>query len=348
MTRPRTLRIAALLLVAALAIAWQLGSARAQPARGQPNDPLPSWNEGPTKARILSFVQEATTPSSPGFVAPDDRLATFDQDGTLWVEHPLYTQAMFALDRMRQLAPDHPEWKKEDPFEVVLGGNREAIGKLTEQDWTRIIGVTHSGMSTDQFLHIAGDWMASAKDSRFHQPYTRLVYQPMLELMGYLRTNGFKTYIVTGGGQEFVRSYSNEVYGIPQEQVVGSSIATKFELQGDSAVLMREPKVFFVDDHAGKAIAINLFIGKRPCAAFGNSDGDREMLEYATSGGGARFGMLVLHDDQVREYAYGPAAGLPDTKVGAFPQSLMDEARSRGWAVVSMKKDWKRVFSFAP
>ena len=292
-------------------------------------------------------MQEATTPSSPKFIAPEDRIATFDQDGTLWTEHPLYTQAVFALDRLKRLVSDHPEWKKNEPFASLLRGDIEAIGKVTEEDWEKIDEATH-GMTTEEYRRLVGEWLSTAKDSRFHQPYTKLVYQPMLELMSYLRANGFKTYIVTGGGQEFVRAYSDRVYGVPPEQVVGSSLATKYEVQDGTSVLKREPKMFFDDNKDGKAVGINLFIGKRPSAAFGNSDGDREMLEYTTSGSGARFGMLVLHDDKAREYAYGPAAGLPDTKVGAFPQSLLDEARTRGWAVVSMKNDWKRIFSFGP
>ncbi|HTB73266.1 MAG TPA: HAD family hydrolase [Polyangiaceae bacterium] len=336
----------ALLVLMALAVTLCAGRAGAQ-LEAAP-DPLPSWNEGPTKARILAFVKEATTAAGPRFVAPEDRIATFDQDGTLWTEHPIYTQAAFALDRLKQLAPAHPEWKQEEPFKSVLAGDREAIGKLTEHDWTQIIAVTHAGMTTEQFLGLTREWLAAARDPRFHQPYTRLVYQPMLELMDYLRANGFKTYIVTGGGQEFVRAYSQPIYGIAPEQVVGSSIVTTYQEQPRGPVLMREPKVFFIDDHAGKAIGINLFIGKRPCAAFGNSTGDREMLEWTTAGPGARLGMLVLHDDGAREYAYGPAAGLPDSKVGTFPQALLDEARSRDWPVVSMKKDWKRIFSFGP
>jgi hypothetical protein len=330
-------------VVAVVALVGWIGTAHAQA------DPLPSWNEGPTKARIVSFVKEATTPAGPRFVAPEDRIATFDQDGTLWTEHPLYTEAMFALDRLRRLAPEHPEWKQEEPFKSVLSGDRDAITKLTAQDWAKLIGVTHAGMGTAQFLGIVRDWLATARDPRFHQPYTRLVYQPMLELLAYLRANGFKTYIVTGGGQEFVRGYSQEVYGIPPEQVVGSSIATRYEMQAQGPVLMREPSIFFVDDHDGKPIGINLFIGKRPVAAFGNSAGDREMLEWTTVGTtGAPIGMLVLHDDAVREYAYGPAGGLPDTKVGTLPQTLIDEARSRDWAVVSMKKDWKRIYPWRP
>jgi phosphoserine phosphatase len=330
----------------ALAVMCWLGSAGAQRTQTQ-TAPLPSWNEGPTKAHILSFVQEATTPSNPKFIAPEDRIATFDQDGTLWTEHPLYTQAVFVLDRLKQLVSDHPEWKESEPFASLLRGDLEAIGKVAEEDWEKIDGAIH-GVTNEEYLRLVGEWLSTTKDARFHQPYTKLVYQPMLELMSYLRTNGFKTYIVTGGGQEFVRVYSDRVYGVPPEQVVGSSLATKYEVQDGTPVLKRERKIFFVDNKDGKATGINLFIGKRPSAAFGNSDGDREMLEYTTAGSGARFGMLVLHDDKVREYAYGPAAGLPDTKVGTFPQSLLDEARTRGWAVVSMKNDWKRIFSFGP
>jgi phosphoglycolate phosphatase-like HAD superfamily hydrolase len=339
---PRRGLVALAVLIATL---W-FGSAGAQPKTPPQSAPLTSWNDGPTKARILSFVAEATTRSSPGYVAPEDRIATFDQDGTLWAEHPLYAQAQFALDRLKQLAPGHPEWKQQEPFSAVLRGDREAIGKFAEQDWAHIIAATHAGMTTEQFLGLVRDWLGTARDPRWHQPYARLAYQPMLELLDYLRANGFKTYIVTGGGQEFVRVYSERVYGIPPEQVVGSSVATRYEIQGGAPVLMRQPKVFFDDDHAGKAIGINLFIGKRPYAAFGNSDGDREMLETTTTGAGARLGALVLHDDAVREYAYGPATGLPDTTVGSFPQSLADEARSRGWIVISMKNDWNRIFDF--
>jgi phosphoserine phosphatase len=305
---------------------------------------LPSWNDGAAKQVIVEFVGAVTTEGGPEFVPPEDRIATFDQDGTLWVEHPLYTQAMFALDRVAELAPEHPEWKSKEPFKAVLTGDREAMAKFGEGDWAEIIGATHAGMTTEQFLKIAGDWLAKAEHPRFKRPYTELVYQPMLEVMDYLRESGFRTYIVTGGGQEFVRIYSEEVYGVPVEQVVGSSIATKYEYRDGEPVLMREPKVFFIDDHTGKAIGINLFIGKRPYAAFGNSGGDREMLEWTGAGAGARLMMLVLHDDAEREYAYGPANGLPDTKVGPFTQVLMDEAKQKGWVVISMKNDWKTIF----
>jgi phosphoglycolate phosphatase-like HAD superfamily hydrolase len=292
----------------------------------------------------VKFVTKVTKEVGPDFVAPPERIATFDQDGTLWVEHPLYTQAAFALDRVAELASEHPEWKEKDPFKSVLAGDREAVAKFTEQDWARIVAATHTGTTTAEFQAIVQDWLAKAKHPRFNRPYTDLVYQPMLELMAYLRANGFKTYIVTGGGQDFVRVYAEQVYGIPPEQVVGSTIATRYEYRNGKPVLMREPKVLFIADRAGKPVGINLFIGKRPYAAFGNSGGDREMLEWTTSGDGARLGMLVLHDDEEREYAYGPAVGLPDTKVGAFASELYEEAKQKGWVIISMKKDWKRIF----
>ena len=245
-------------LVIVLAAAWLVVPAQAA------DDPLASWNDGPAKQAILAFVAATTDEASPNFVPPEDRIATFDQDGTLWVSHPLYAQAMFALDRVHELAPKHPEWKKKEPFKAVLAGDRAAMAKFSEGDWAQIIAATHAGMSTEDFLAIVKQWLATAKHPRFQRPYTDLVYQPMLEVMDYLRANGFRTYIVTGGGQEFVRVYSERVYGVPPEQVVGSSIATRYEVQDGKPVLMREPKIFFIDDHAGKAIGINLFIGKRP------------------------------------------------------------------------------------
>ena len=334
-------KIAVLCLVGALAVLTLTAPAL---ALAQAQDPLPSWNEGPAKQAIVSFVQKVTDKSNPAYVPPAERIATFDQDGTLWVEQPLYTQAMFSLDRVHALAAQHPEWKTEQPFKAVLGNDREAMARFTEQDWAQIIGATHAGMTTEAFLKTTGEWLAQAKHPRFKRPYTELVYQPMLEVMQYLRDNGFKTYIVTGGGQEFVRVYSERVYGVPPEQVVGSSIATRYEYQDGKPVLMRLPKVFFIDDKAGKPIGINLLLGKRPVAAFGNSGGDREMLEYTGAGSGTRLMMLILHDDAKREYAYGPAGGLPDTRVGAFSQALLDEAKKRGWVVITMKKDFKKVF----
>lgn len=309
-------------------------------------DPLPSWNDGPARESIVRFVAEVTKEGGPNYVPPEDRIATFDQDGTTWVSHPIYTQAVFALDRIRELAPKHPEWKDEEPFKSVIVGDREAMAKFGESDWEIIIAATHTGMSTQDFLKIVKKWLDTAKDPRWHRPYTELIYQPMIEVMEYLRANGFRTYIVTGGGQEFVRAYSNGVYGIPPEHVVGSSVLTKYEYIDGKPVLLREPKVFFIDNNAGKAIGINLFIGKRPYAAFGNSTGDREMIEWTEAGGGARLMMLVYHDDGEREYAYGPAGGLPDTNVGTFTQALMDEAKKNGWVIISMKHDWKRIFKF--
>jgi phosphoglycolate phosphatase-like HAD superfamily hydrolase len=315
-------------------------------AQAKAQDLLPSWNEGPAKQAIVSFIQKVTDKANPGYVPMADRIATFDQDGTLWVEHPLYTQAMFALDRVRQLAPRHPEWKTEPPFQAVLENDHAAMARFTEQDWARIIGATHAGMSTEVFLKIVREWLTHARHPRFKRAYTEIVYLPMLEVLQYLRANGFKTYIVTGGGQEFVRVYSEGVYGVPPEQVVGSSIATRYEYQNGKPMLMRLPKVFFIDDKTGKPIGINLFIGKRPQAAFGNSGGDREMLEYTGAGSGTRLMMLVLHDDAKREYAYGPADGLPNTEVGTFSQALRDEAKKRGWVIISMKNDWKKIFAW--
>jgi phosphoserine phosphatase len=331
-------------LVAATLAAASL--ARTAEAQSQSTaEPLASWREGPAKAAILNFVRATTDPSSRTVVPSEDRIATFDQDGTLWVEHPIYTQAMFALDRVLGLAPQHPEWRNREPLKGVLSNNMAAIAKFSERDWAEIVFLTHSGMSQAAFLDIVRQWLTTAKHPRFKRLYTELVYQPMLEVMSYLRANGFKTYIVTGGGQDFVRAYAQKVYGVPPEQVVGSSLVTKFEIVRGKPEVMRIPKLFFNDDHAGKVIGIDLFIGKRPYAAFGNSTGDREMLEWTDAGAGARLKMLVHHDDAEREYAYGPAGGLPYTKVGTFSQSLMDEAKSRGWTVISMKSDWKRIFA---
>jgi len=256
----------------------------------------------------------------------------------------LYAQAMFALERVGKMAPQHPEWKQKEPFKSVLTGDHAAMSKFTESDWMQIVAATHAGMSTEVFQGLVKDWLATAKAPRFDRPFTDLIFQPMLEVMQYLRANGFRTYIVTGGGQEFVRVYSERVYGVPPEQVVGSSIVTTYDNKGGKPVLMREPKVFFIDDGPGKAIGINLFIGKRPCAAFGNSGGDAQMLEWTQAGDGARLEMLVLHDDAKREYAYGPAANLPDTHVGTFSEALLTEATKNAWIVISMKNDWKRIF----
>jgi hypothetical protein len=309
-------------------------------------DPLSSWNEGPAKQAIVAFVKETTDQASPKFVPPGERIATFDNDGTLWPSHPMYTQLAFALDRIKALAPQHPEWKTKQPFKAVLDNDMKALAAAGEKGLVELVMASHAGMSTAEFEEIVTDWFKKAKHPRFKRPYTELAYQPMLELLAYLRANGFKTYIVSGGGIEFMRPMTEAVYGVPPEQVIGSSIKTKYEIRNGKPVLMRLPQVDFIDDKAGKPVGINQFIGRRPVAAFGNSDGDRQMLEWTGAGSGARLMMLVLHDDAKREYAYGPANGLPDTKFGTFPESLMEEANKRGWIVISMKNDWARVFSF--
>ncbi len=310
-------------------------------------DPLPSWNDGPAKQAIVRFVQETTDKSSPKFVKPAKRVATFDQDGTLWVEHPMYTQLMYCMERVPAVVKAKPELKNVEPFKTVLSGDRAKMAKFTLKDLEPILAATLSGMSVKQFRTDVDAWIASAKDARWHRPYTALIYQPMLEVMQYLRANGYKTYIVSGGGQDFIRVFSDRVYGIPRERVVGSAGGTKFGYdKTGQPVLTKEPKLLLMNDGPGKPEGINLMIGRRPVAAFGNSDGDRQMLEYTGAGAGGRLTMLVLHDDAEREYAYGPARGLPDTKVGTFSQALYDEAQKKGWTVISMKHDWKRVFPF--
>jgi phosphoserine phosphatase len=309
------------------------------------SDALASWNDGKTKQSILAFVEKVTTPASPDFVPPAERIATFDNDGTLWTEHPMYTQLAFALDRIKALAPKHPEWKTTQPFKAVLDNDLKALAAAGEKGLVELIMGSHAGMSTAEFEAIVTDWLDKARHPRFKRRYTELAYQPMLELLAYLRANDFKTFIVSGGGVEFMRPMTEKVYGIPPEQVVGSTIETKYEVKNGKPVLMRLAKIDFIDDKAGKPVGINKFIGRRPIAAFGNSAGDREMLEWTGAGSGARLMMLVFHDDAAREYAYGPANGLPDTKFGTFPQSLMDEAKEKDWVVISMKNDWSAIFS---
>jgi phosphoglycolate phosphatase-like HAD superfamily hydrolase len=310
-------------------------------------DALPSWNEGPAKQAILDFVRDTTDQVNPKFVPPEVRIVTFDQDGTLWVEHPVYSQMMYCLDRVPVLAAQKPALKNIEPFKTVLSGNREAIAKLPMRDLEKIILVTLTGMTTDEFEAEGKKWLASAKDPRWKRPYTELIYQPMLEVMNYMRANGFKTYIVTGFGQDFVRLYSQQVYGIPPEQVVGSALAVKYDYDKDGTpILIKEPKLMLNDNNAGKPEGIHLMIGRRPRASFGNSTGDQQMLEYTGAGDGARLSMLVLHDDAKREYAYGPAQGLPNTKIGTFTSALYAEAKKKNWSVISMKNDWKTIFSF--
>jgi phosphoglycolate phosphatase-like HAD superfamily hydrolase len=311
-------------------------------------DPLPSWSDGHAKQAILTFVEKVTTEGSPDFVPPAERIATFDNDGTLWPSHPMYTQLAFALDRIKELAPQHPEWKTQQPFKAVLDNDLEALAAAGEKGLVELVMASHAGMSTAEFESIVKDWFAKARHPRFKRPYTELAYQPMLELLAYLRANGFKTYIVSGGGIEFMRPMTEAVYGVPPEQVIGSSIETQYEMKDGKPVLMRLPKIHFIDDKAGKPVGINQFIGRRPVAAFGNSDGDRQMLEWTGAGDGARLMMLVFHDDAEREYAYGPANGLPDTSFGTFSTSLMDEGKMKDWVVISMKKDWTRIFAFEP
>jgi len=327
-----------LLFAAALVLATQ---AHAE------TDPLPSWNDGPAKQAIVDFVKSTTTKDSPQFVPTAERIATFDQDGTLWVSHPIYAQVMYCLDRVPAVVKAKPKLAKVEPFKTVLSGNREKIAKLSMDSLLKIVAATLTGMSVEEFQAEVKAWLATARDPRWKRPYTELTYQPMQEVLKYLRDNGYKTYIVTGGGQDFVRVYSEATYGIPPEQVVGSAMGTKYAYdKSGKPFLTKEPKLLLNDNNAGKPEGIHLMIGRRPHAAFGNSTGDRQMLEYTKAGDGARLSMLVLHDDAKREYAYGPAQGLPATKVGTFTQSLYDEAQKQGWTVISMKNDWKRIFSF--
>jgi hypothetical protein len=315
-------------------------------ATAQAADPLPSWKVGKTKQAIIRFVEDVTQQGGPHYVPPAARIATFDNDGTLWTEHPIYTQLAFALDRIKELAPQHPEWKTKQPFKAVLGNDMKTLAASGEKGLLELIMASHAGMSTAEFQAIVTAWFKKARHPRFKQPYTELAYQPMLELLAYLRANDFKTYIVSGGGIEFMRPMTEAVYGVPPELVVGSSIKTKYEIKDGKPMLIRLPEIDFIDDKTGKPVGINQFIGRRPVAAFGNSDGDRQMLEWTDAGDGARLMMLVFHDDAKREYAYGPAKGLPDSKFGTFPQSLMDEANKKGWLVISMKDDWKVIFPF--
>lgn len=311
------------------------------------SDPLPSWNEGNAKKAIVQFVKDTTDLSNSHYVSPEARIATFDQDGTLWVSHPMYTQVVYCFERVPLLVKEKPELANIEPFKTVLSRNREAISKLHTDDLLKILAATLSGMTTEEFQSEVKKWLESARHPRWNRPYTELIYQPMIELLKYLRANGYKTYIVTGGGQDFVRVYAEQVYGIPPEQVVGTmgGISFGYDKNG-KPVLTKDPKMLLNDNNAGKPEGIHLMVGRRPYAAFGNSTGDRQMLEYTKGGNGLRLAMLVLHDDAKREYAYGPAQGLPDTKVGTFTQALYDEAKKSGWIVISMKDDWNRIFNF--
>ena len=310
-------------------------------------DPLPSWNDGPAKKAIVEFVQATTSEGGAKFVPAAERVAAFDQDGTLWVEHPMYSQVVYCLERVPAVVKAKPELANVEPFKTVLSGNREAMAKLSMDDLMKILAATLSGMSVDQFKGEVSTWLETAKDPRWKRPFTELTYLPMVELLKYLRANGYRTYIVTGGGQDFVREYAEKVYGIPPEQVVGTMGGTKYGYdKSGKPELIKEPKLLLNDDNAGKPEGIHLMIGRRPYLAFGNSVGDRQMLEYTKAGNGERLAMILLHDDGKREYEYGPAQGLPNTKVGTFSQALYDEAKKQGWVTVSMKNDWKRIFAF--
>ena len=301
-------------------------------------DPLPSWNDGPAKAAIVAFVDKVTKQGSPEFVPEPERVATFDNDGTLWAEQPMYFQLFFALDRVKALAPQHPEWKTTQPFKAALDGDMKTLAASGEKGLLTLVMATHAGMTTAEFEKIVKDWLATARHPTAKRPYTKMVYQPMLELLAYLRANGFKTYNVCGGVIEFMRRWVSEVYGVPPEQVIGSSIKTKFEMRDGKPVLVRLPEINFIDDKEGKAIGINAHIGRRPIAAFGNSDGDLQMLQWTTAGDGARFALYVHHTDGEREWAYDRKATF-----GRLDKGL-DEAKAKGWTVVDMKKDWKVVY----
>ena len=303
-------------------------------------DPLPSWNDTAAKKNIESFVDCVTKEGGPDFVPQEQRIATFDNDGTLWVESPVYTQIAFAFDRVKEMAPQHPEWKTTQPFKGILEGDMKAVAASGEKGIVEITVATSTGMTSAEFQKSVSDWIAKAHDRKFNKPYTELIYQPMVELLAYLRSNGFKTYIVSGGEQEFMRPWAEKAYGIPPEQVVGSTMKTEFQMRDGQPVLMRLPQIGFIDDGPGKPVEINQFIGRRPILAFGNSDGDLPMLQWTAAGPGPRLMLLVHHTDAEREYAY-------DRKspVGKLDKAL-DEANAKGWTVIDMKNDWKKVFAF--
>jgi hypothetical protein len=301
-------------------------------------DPLPSWNESAAKQTIVNFVAAVTRDGSPDFVPPAQRVAVFDNDGTLWCEHPMYTQMAFALDRVKALAPMHPEWKDKQPFKAALDGDMKTLAESGEKGAVELVLAAHAGMTSEEFAKIVTDWLATARHPRFKRPYTELVYQPMLEVLAFLRANGFKTFIASGGGVEFMRPWTERVYGVPPEQVVGSSIKTRFEMRDGRPTLFRLPQVNFVDDGPGKPVGINEYIGVRPIAAFGNSDGDLQMLQWTTMSGGVRLGVIVHHTDAEREYAYDR-----DTSFGRLDKALNAAAVNK-WTVADMKKDWKVIF----
>lgn len=301
---------------------------------------LPSWNDGPARQAIVEFVRAVTDRDSPDFVPPQERIAVFDNDGTLWSEQPMYFQALFALDRIKAMAPSHPEWARRQPFKAAIEGDQAALAKAGDAGLLKIVGVTHTGMSADEFTRSVTEWAATARHPRFNQPYTSMTYAPMRELLDYLRARDFKVYIVSGGGVEFMRAWAPQAYDIPPERIIGSSFQTTFETRGGQPQLVSKPKLEFLDDGPGKPVAINRYIGRRPILAFGNSDGDLQMLQWTTAGDGRRFAGLVHHTDAQREWAYDR-----ESKVGRLDKAL-DEARRRGWTVVDMRTEWNRVYSF--
>nr|RNJ67940.1 MAG: haloacid dehalogenase-like hydrolase [Leptolyngbya sp. IPPAS B-1204] len=302
-------------------------------------DPLVSWNDGVAKQAILDFVANVTTPNRPSFVPPGDRIAVFDNDGTLWVEQPLYVQAFFVFDRVQQLAPQYPEWQTQEPFASVLKGDLKSAMAGGESALLELVMATHAGMTTDEFAAIAKDWLSTAKHPTLRRPYPELVYQPMLELLAYLQAHDFKNFIVSGGGVEFMRACTEQIYGVPPEQVIGSSNKTQYEWRDGKPVILRLPELYFFNDKAGKPAAIQHYIGRRPLAAFGNSDGDLQMLQWTTAGSGASLGMIVRHTDGDREFAYDQGS------MSSLKQALVD-AEKEGWVIVDMKRDWKQVFPF--
>jgi haloacid dehalogenase-like hydrolase len=304
------------------------------------SDPLPSWNDGAAKKSILSFVRDVTDTKSNFFVPPEERIATFDNDGTLWAEQPFYFQLAFIIDRVKMLAPEHPEWKDKQPFKAVLEGDLKTALSGGEHAIIKLAMATHGGMITEEFEQIVKMWIKDAKHPRFKKLYTQCIYQPMLELLRLLQANGFKTWIVSGGGIEFMRPWAEKVYGIPPEQIIGSSIKTKFEMRGEKPVLVRQPEINFINDKEGKPVGIHQFIGRRPIAAFGNSDGDLQMLQWTASGDGARLMLYVHHTDASREWAYDRKSSIGKLDKG------LDEANAKGWIVVDMKKDWNQIFPF--
>ena len=311
-----------IILIAILALRYALAT-----------DPLPSWNDGPTKQAILEFVENAES------IPVEDRIATFDQDGTLWVEQPVYTQMLFAIESIKDLASQHPVWKEQEPFKWIIEGRTEKFKDFTHSDIKAIIVATHAGMTVEEYTQRVKKWLETARHPRFQKPFTQLIYQPMLEVINLLKEHHFKVYIASGGGQEFIRAYAEQVYGIPLEKVIGTDGKLQYQYNDGNPIMMKLPEILLIDDKAGKPEAISLFIGRKPVAAFGNSTGDQQMLEWSQASPTPHLQLLVHHDDSIREYAYGP-----DSKIGTFSDALMQEAHQKGWLVVSMKNDWKQIF----